>query len=321
MFRSRADAELTAKIYRRVPVLVDETREDGNPWGLSFGTLFHMSNDSGLFETSPGPELAPLYEAKMIHHFDHRFATFTGSDEEAKRNVTEEERADTSYEVQPRYWVARSEVDERLTAKGWTRPWLVGWRKIARSTDERTLIASVFPRCGAGDNLLLFAVGSSRVDEDAQLLALVCSLVADYVAMQKVGGSNFNQFTFKQLAVPSPDQVPMSARDFIVPRVARLTCTSASMAGWAAALGVPVRAALPADDRAGIRAELDAYCAHLYGLTRDELRYILDPHDVMGPDYPSETFRVLKEGEIRQHGEYRTRRLVLEAWDRLFGSA
>lgn len=50
---------------------------------------------------------------------------------------------------------------------------------------------------------------------------------------------------------------------------------------------------------------------------RDELRYILDPADVKGPDYPSETFRVLKEKEIRQHGEYRTRRLVLEAWDRM----
>ena len=36
-----------------------------------------------------------------------------------------------------------------------------------------------------------------------------------------------------------------------------------------------------------------------------------------GADYPSETFRVLKEKEIRQHGEYRTQRLVLAAWDRL----
>jgi hypothetical protein len=68
-----------------------------------------------------------------------------------------------------------------------------------------------------------------------------------------------------------------------------------------------------------IRAELDAFYAHLYGLNRDELRYILDPADVMGPDYPSETFRVLKTNELRQFGEYQTQRLVLEAWDRLFG--
>lgn len=65
--------------------------------------------------------------------------------------------------------------------------------------------------------------------------------------------------------------------------------------------------------RAHLRAELDAFYARTYGLTRDELRYVLDPSDVKG----SETFRVLKEREIRHHSEHRTRRLVLEAWDRM----
>ena len=54
---------------------------------------------------------------------------------------------------------------------------------------------------------------------------------------------------------------------------------------------------------------------------RDELRYILDPADVHGPDFPGETFRVLKEKETAKFGEYRTRRLVLEAWDRLMAGA
>ena len=71
------------------------------------------------------------------------------------------------------------------------------------------------------------------------------------------------------------------------------------------------------DRRAVLKAELDAIYAKLYGLTTEELRYILDPQDVYGPDFPGETFRVLKEKEIRQFGEYRTRRLVLEAWERL----
>jgi hypothetical protein len=69
--------------------------------------------------------------------------------------------------------------------------------------------------------------------------------------------------------------------------------------------------------RARLRAELDAYYAHLYGLTRDELCYILDPKDVYGEDFPGETFRVLKENELRRYGEYRTRRLVLDAYDEL----
>ncbi|MBM3216745.1 hypothetical protein FJZ36_17765 [Candidatus Poribacteria bacterium] len=71
------------------------------------------------------------------------------------------------------------------------------------------------------------------------------------------------------------------------------------------------------DRRAVLRAELDAYYARLYGLTEEELRYILDPKDVYGEDFPGETFRVLKDKETKQFGEYRTRRLVLEAWERL----
>lgn len=71
------------------------------------------------------------------------------------------------------------------------------------------------------------------------------------------------------------------------------------------------------DRRAVLRAELDALYAKLYGLSRDELRYILDPADVYGSDFPGETFRVLKEKEIKKYGEYQTRRLVLEAWDRM----
>ena len=69
--------------------------------------------------------------------------------------------------------------------------------------------------------------------------------------------------------------------------------------------------------RAVLRAELDALYGRLYGLTRDEMRYILDPADVYGDEFPGETFRVLKEKEIKKFGEYRTRRLVLEAWDRM----
>ena len=115
-------------------------------------------------------------------------------------------------------------------------------------------------------------------------------------------------------------QYDSTAFAFLHPRVLELTYTSHDLKSWALDLGYygpPYR--FDPERRALLRAELDAYYAHLYGLSRDELRYILDPADLMGPDYPSETFRVLKNNEIRQFGEHRTQRLVLEAWDRLFG--
>ena len=123
-----------------------------------------------------------------------------------------------------------------------------------------------------------------------------------------------------QLPVLPPSTYTQAAIDFIQPRVLELTYTANDLKPWAEDLGFdgpPFR--FDPEHRALLRAELDAFYAHLYGLTRDELRYILDPADVMGPDYPSETFRVLKTNELRQFGEYRTQRLVLEAWDRLFG--
>ena len=53
VFRSRADADLTRRIYARVPVFIDEAAgKTGNPWGISFMRLFDMSNDSGLFRTA-----------------------------------------------------------------------------------------------------------------------------------------------------------------------------------------------------------------------------------------------------------------------------
>jgi hypothetical protein len=128
------------------------------------------------------------------------------------------------------------------------------------------------------------------------------------------------QFSLKQIAMVPPSSFGDASLEFILSRVIELTYTSNALKSWAEDLGYdgpPFR--FDPERRALLRAELDAFYAHLYGLSRDELRYILDPADVMGPDYPSETFRVLKNNEFRQFGEYRTQRLVLEAWDRLFG--
>ena len=131
-------------------------------------------------------------------------------------------------------------------------------------------------------------------------------------------GTNMTYGYVKQFPIISLHSYDQSDLDFISARSLELTYTSHDMKSWAQDLGYEGEPfAFDPERRALFRAELDAYYARLYGLTRDELRYILDPADVMGDEYPSETFRVLKNGEIREYGEYRTRRLVLEAWDRL----
>ena len=426
VFRSQADAELTKKIYRRVPVLITEPQDDQpeqNPWGISFSTMFHMSNDSGLFLDAKTPTSLPLYEAKMIHQFDHRWATYrwdAAEGEVVTDDVSDAQKARPDFVVQPRYWVEERHVLSRLArvprrvtkawdeqsedalrnalatwmvsgeatdalaelrgqtasprqrvadrggrlfaslpsrdaewynpkaaveAKDWpplntnelallqdapdlltaTRDlldrrsprWLMGWRDITNATNERTVIASVVPRGGVGNNMpLMLFDDRATPNQHAALLGNLGSLTLDFVARHKVGGTHLNYFIYKQLPILPPTAYTASALAYIVPRVLELTYTSHDLKPWAEDLGHH-GPPFPYDPtrRAVLRAELDAWYARMYGLTRDELRYILDPSDTHGRDYPTETFRGLKSNDIRAFGEYRTRRLVLEAWD------
>jgi hypothetical protein len=161
VFRSRTDAELTAKIYARVPVLIDENRgADGNPWHLDYASkFFDMTYDASLFKTASellleGYDLVgtewisshsnnnrryvPLWEAKSLHLFDHRWMTCDNGNE-AGRDVELNEKVDPNFESKPRYWVSNDELTERLKRYGWNREWLVGCRKITNATNERTL--------------------------------------------------------------------------------------------------------------------------------------------------------------------------------------
>ena len=423
-FRTKADAELTKAIYRRVPVLWRETGGlEGNPWGVRFMAMFHMSGDSHLFKTRPELEAAgfalrgnrfvkgsevylPLYEAKMIWQFDHRFATYDPGAPRT-RDTRPEEHADPAYQPMPRYWVPATEVEARLVRSGrdgrevwrWGRGWMLGFRDITNATNERTAIFSLVPRVGVGHTLpLLFSEMSALAQMG--LLANFGSLVLDFVARQKVGGTHLTYNYLTQFPALLPSTYTEGHLRFLVPRVLELVYTAWDLAPFALDVwrdledpsvvppevgrairqeiarrfaehhGVGLeearehpRFAPPSwfegeypfppfgwdeDRRARVRAELDAYYAKLYGLSRKQLRYILDPKDLTEREletlvandreevedpldpaayeartrastFPSQTFTALKNKELREYGEYRTRRLVLEAWERLFG--
>jgi hypothetical protein len=338
VFRSEADATLTKMIHQRVPVLIrDSDSTSGNPWALSFRQgLFNMTTDSGSFRTSvqlstarcvrdgrdwideQGQRLVPLLEAKMIDFYDHRSGGYDSrNDGRGFRVLPETSQADhddPAYDPQPYYWVPEKDVDHRLGGR--TARWMWGFKDITAATNERTVICAAFPRSGAGNTLAL-AFSGRQSREVCALLASLASLPLDYVARQKVGGLHLTFTYVKQFPVLPPQAFSVTDLDFIVERVLELSYTSHSMRPFAedlAYFGPPF--GWNEDRRALLRAELDARIAHLYGLTRDQLRYILDPEDVMGKGYPSETFRVLKNNEMREYGEYRTARLVLDAWDR-----
>lgn len=344
VFRSQADAELTAKVYSRVPVLIDESKGVAvNPWGITVHTrLWHMAEDSEWFRISSdlsgagyrregtrwvsieqprsNSAYVPLYEAKMISFYDHRFGSYAARTDTRGYRVLPEttvaQYTDPKFEPDPYYFVPEVEVENRLSAL-WNRKWLIAFKDVTASTNERTTIFSFLPKVAVGHSAPLLFPRSDPLTVSA-LVASLNSLIVDYCARSKVGGLHLTIGILAQLPILPVSFYKSSDLTFIAPRVLELAYTSYSMAPFACDLGYKGPPFVWDEGRrAQLRAELDAWYARAYGLTRDELRYILDPADVKGTDYPSETFRVLKTNDIRRFGEYRTARLVLQAWDRL----
>jgi hypothetical protein len=255
----------------------------------------------------------PLYEAKMIHQYDHRFATYEGPAEaERARDLTPAEHGDPACPALPRYWVGESDVERTAGAIASRHPgWFLGFRVIARATDERTGIFSLVPWGGAGNSLPLLDLVSPNARLVTGLLANCNSTPFDFATRQKVGGANFNFFIVKQLPVLPPETYTPALLAEIVPRVLELVYTAHDLTPFARDCGYDGPPFVWDEERrAHLRAELDAIYAHLYGLDRDDFAYILD------------TFEVLKKNELNPRtgfGEFRTKRLCLEAYDRFVG--
>ena len=358
VFRTSRDAKLTAKIYRNSTILYNETTGD-NPWDVKFGSMFNMSTDSYLFRTYvqltaqgatlngntfttvDGETYVPLYEGKMIWHYNHHFGSWPTEGERPNsiNMPSEDELANSDSCIMPWYWVPLAAVKERLVKYDkdgnvvweWKHNWILAYRDVTKSTNERTFVLSCIPDSAGVGHTATLLYAERGCMPGAVLLGMMSSLTFDYVARQKNGGKHMSTFIAKQLPLLTPDQIPSTTQWQIVKRVAELCYFNHDMDGWASELWEEMneeqRAALPQlgaqqpwiynpERRSVLQAELDAIFAHLYGLNTEDLLYILDPEDVCGKGCINETFRVLKDNEVRQYGEYRTKRLVLEAWNK-----
>ena len=337
-FRSRRDADINLAMYRHAGVLWREGAPDGNPWGLRFLSMFHMANDSGLFRTraelasagwrldaarfeKDGEVVLPLYEAKMIHQFDHRFGSYEVQSE-AQANQGKLPELDHAAHADPgrvtlsRYWVHEDEVAARLDDT-WDRHWLLGWRDITGAEKIRTVIACIIPRTAINDTFLLM-MPSLDPQLIANLYANLSSLPFDYCARQKVGGVHLKYFTMRQLpglrpeaySVPAPWAPSVRIRDWLLPRVLELTYTAWDLKAFAEDCGDDGPPFIwDSERRFRLRCEIDAAFFHLYGISQNDTAYILD------------TFPVLEKSETREFGEYRTKRVVLETYDALAAAA
>jgi hypothetical protein len=333
IFRRRRDYELTRRIYENVPVLIHDARganpgEAGNPWGIRFKTLFHMSNDSKQFRTAAQLDMdgfwrgagnvytkgdtryVPLYEGKMVQMYDHRAASIVVNPTNVHRPAQEEptsphQYADPDYSPMPQFWVNESEV--RKCLNGNSSHWLIGFKSITSPTNARSFICSLLPLCGVGNSMPVIILANEEQRKIVGcLIANLSSFVLDFAARQKIGGQNLNFFIVEQFPVLPPDHYSkewheMRLSDFILPRVLELCYTSNDMKDYAADMGYggpPF--AWDEERRFHLRCQLDAFYFLLYSLTREEAAEIMD------------TFSSLKrQEEARFGGRFRTKDMIL----------
>ncbi|MDC0743215.1 Eco57I restriction-modification methylase domain-containing protein [Polyangium mundeleinium] len=327
VFRTRTDANITKAIYRRIPILIredDKERQSGNPWGIQLARMFDMSNDSHMFRTrvqlansgwsltgnvfAHGSErMLPLYEGRLAHQFNHRYAQEPGGE---LVEATEAQLRDTSFVVEPHYWVpeqaAREMLDRRKSA---CRSGLLGFRRVARPGDERTVIAAILP-WGPASYGFIMTMGP-RAEELLLLCGIYNSYAFDYLARSSLSQPSFPQSTFQQLAAPTPAQMDnvagylgVTMRTFVGSRVFELTYTARDLEAFARDVGYEGQPfQWDGERRFLLRCELDAAFFHLYGLSRDDTEHILD------------TFPIVRRDDEKAHGEYRTKLVILEMYD------
>ena len=158
----------------------------------------------------------------------------------------------------------------------------------------------------------------SNAEAASLLIGNLNSIVLDFAARTAVGGTDLSFFILKQLPILNPSHFLEEAwpgktwKELIVPRVLELSYTSIQLKGFAADLGYDGPPFTWDEARRHcLKSELDAIFAHMYQLDRSDLEWVLDAQP------PSVSFPTLKRNEMKEFGEYRTQRYVLQAYDQM----
>ena len=324
VFRTRRDADITRRIYETHSVLVDRSgTEERRAWPVRYHRMFDMTNDSGLFRTAVQLEsegyypvqgnrykkadewYLPLYQGRMISHFDHRANSVRMNPQNThnpylSEAVSDVQHADASFLPRTQYWVPAPVVESLIPR---SRGWSLGFRDIARPTDVRTVMAAVVPWAGYGNTVPLLLGGGGVAS--ACLAANMNAMCVDFVARQKAQGTHLNWYIVEQLPVIAAVDYERrfgctTARNLVIDHVVRLTYTASDMTSFARDLGykaAPYR--WNPERRRHLRARLDALYFHLYGLSREDAAYILD------------TFPIIRRQDEAHYGGFRTRDLIL----------
>ncbi|CAA2158505.1 putative type I restriction enzymeP M protein [Methylobacterium brachiatum] len=312
-----SDLTIARKIYSRFPKFGETLA--GIPT-RNYSREIDMGNDREDFSDRSGG--IPVYEGRMVEAFDHRAKAWVSG--RGRAAVWRELTFGTSDKsIRPQWHLAESDVPNKLGER-WLRSRL-GFCDVASPTNQRSLVAAIVPAgVICGHKVPTVELVGAHKQNHLLLLACMNSFAIDYIVRKKISLS----MTFTVVdSLPIPRSYAGTPVELeIVRRSLLLSATGSEMKHeWdemAPLLDLDPTHHSPVEDldrRRLLRAELDVLIARdLYNLTRDEMRYLLDPSDILGPEAGFETFGALKRADEREFGgRFLTRDLILEIWDEL----
>jgi Alw26I/Eco31I/Esp3I family type II restriction m6 adenine DNA methyltransferase len=250
--KSPRDKEIVEKLLVHPQI----EQEIAGAWNISMQSGFHMTNDSHLFREGKLGGV-PMLEGKNIHQFTHQFiesprARYTVAEEDIRKNLKPERIYHTGY------WMA--------------------YRLIGRSTDSRTFISTIIPPgYVCGNSLAIIKLPTLK--ELCYLSGVMNSFVIDYFIRQKVS-ANINMFYFLETPVPRISSGKLF--DEIAKKTAQLVATTSEFDQLKKEIGIS-HGLKDENDRLLARAQLDVAVAKLYGITKEELAYILEGFPIVEP--------------------------------------
>ena len=320
-FRSSRDADTAAHLHAKHSSL---RWEEGFRSGLTISRVLHDKDDAAAISWDALDSVEhgriPVLESKLFSQYNHRFATFAGESQDAIRagrpaRTGQSSLEDPAFSVTPRKWIHLADTPDRFQHFG--RKWLLHIRKIARNIDIRTAIAAITPKWPNNGSCAWVRNDWYTTADYLFLTAVLNSFVYDYLLRQKVAGANVNAYQLFQVPVPRfPSEgggrwhFEAAARAFQLSYSAIDLEALAADAGWRDNDHAKPPFAWSLTKRAQLRYELDAIVARLYGVSQEEFEWILDARP------PSESFRVLRESEEQEFGEFVTKTAVLQAFSR-----
>ena len=273
-----------------------------------------MGNDRETFgEVTDG---VPVFEGRMVDAFDYRAKAYVSG--RGRQAVWDDLPFDSPNKaINPQWRISVSDIPDKL-GRCW-RDYRIGFCDVASPSNSRALVSAVIPPnvvCGHKVPTLSF----EPYDDLLNLLwvGLANSFCVDFLARQKVALTM--SYTILD-SLPLPRQFGNTPVEFsIAGLAARLACAGPEMAGlWDRVASALKLQGGPTEDpslRRKLRAQLDVYVARdFFGLTKSEMRYLLDPSSELGEDCGIETFGALKRAEIRADQRFTSYDMIMDAWD------